>query len=444
MDDQLPLATASSPSWWGRRAAIGLVLALVAGTVFRLAWGRDIEYKADEAAFFEEARQVQSLRDLSFCGQTASVGVPAPGMSVWVLIGLAKAFAANDPPALARAVQICNVAALLLLIVFIYRCVPPGEREAWLWAAALAAVNPITVLLHRKIWNPSVLPLFTVLILWAWWRRERRAGAFFWGLLGPLMGQIHAGGFFFAAGFALWALAFDRRRVAWGSWLIGSCLGSLTMLPWLWQLAGQPGHGPYHADSWVHLFEFKFWTRWSIQALGLGIEYNLGAYQYQELLRFPYVFGRPTYFVAVLHGIVAAVGMILMAKAASLLWRRRGHWTWLWNGTASPSAFTLGAVVLGFGLLQTLSCFPTHRHYLVILFPLQFLAVTRLALHRSSPDAAPRPRARVMLGVLWSAQLLITFTLLSFIHFTGRMGGEYGTAYSAQTDPVVVAYFSKP
>ena len=53
------------------------------------------------------------------------------------------------------------------------RKVPVVEREAWLWAIALVAVNPLAVLYHRKLWNPSLFPLLTVCFLWCWWHRQR-------------------------------------------------------------------------------------------------------------------------------------------------------------------------------------------------------------------------------------------------------------------------------
>ena len=217
----------------------GVIVAVALGAVLRLVWVRDMEWKGDESWTDEQTQKVHSWSDLPWTGMPASVGIPNPALSLWVFVGLSKLFAVADPTGLARAVQICNIAALVLLVWFAYRFVPEREREPWLWAAALVAVNPMAVLLQRKIWPPSVLPLLTMVMLCAWHRRESRAGAFRWGLVAVCSGQIHMGGFFFAAGFALWALLFDRRRVAWGAWLCGSCLGALPMLPWLWA-----GDGP--------------------------------------------------------------------------------------------------------------------------------------------------------------------------------------------------------
>src|SRR5262249_45948499 len=188
---------------------IGLVLALAAGAVLRLVWGADIEYKADEAWTFRRTQEGGRTEPFPGLGNPTSPGFRNRGLSVWIFLALGKLFAATDPVSLARAVQGLNITALLLLVGFILCFVPRGEREPWLWAAALAAVNPLAVLCQRKIWPPSVLPLFTVLLLAAWWRRERRGAALLWGLLGACLGQVHMAGFFFAAGFAAWAACFD-------------------------------------------------------------------------------------------------------------------------------------------------------------------------------------------------------------------------------------------
>ncbi len=158
-----PSGSPSFASW----PVLGIVLALVAGAGLRLIWPADIEYKADEAWTFEHSRQA----DLPWLGMPSSVDIPNPGMSLWVFIGLQRLSGAEDPPALARAVQCINIAALVLLVVFAFWYVPRSEREPWLWAAALVAVNPLAVLFHRKIWPPCVLPLLTLLMLYGWWYR---------------------------------------------------------------------------------------------------------------------------------------------------------------------------------------------------------------------------------------------------------------------------------
>jgi 4-amino-4-deoxy-L-arabinose transferase-like glycosyltransferase len=429
-------------------AVLGIVLALLAGATLRLIWPADIEYKADEAWTYQHSHDAE----LPWLGMPSSVDIPNPGMSLWVFVLLQRISGAADPPALAQAIQLLNVTALVLLVGFAFLHVPRGEREAWLWAAALVAVNPLAVLFHRKIWPPCVLPPLTLAMLYGWWYRQRRGLAFMWGLLGVCLGQIHMAGFFFAGGFVLWALLFDRpwsERVAWRSWLLGSLLGALPMLPWLVHLLAQPNERPINPHRWVHAFELKFWVRWCTESFGLGINYTFGPY-FRDFLRYPLLGGRPTYLVAVLHCFAAGVAMLLILRAATQLWRERRRWGALWIGRDSATAFTQNAAFWGFGLLLTLSCFSIHRHYMIVLFPLEFLWVARLALGaegrtgsvscrvRAAQDpaasASGSPRlGRALLLSLCLAQFLLSAHMLAFIHSRQNFADtEYGVPYGAQ------------
>ncbi len=410
---------------------LGLVLALVAGAGLRLIWVEDIEYKADEAWTFEHSREA----GLPWLGMPSSVDIPNPGMSLWAFVLLQRVSGADDPPSLARAVQITNIAALVLLVCFALRHVPRGEREPWLWAAALVAVNPLAVLFHRKIWPPCVLPLLTLMMLYGWWYRRRGGPAFLWGLMGVCLGQIHMAGFFFAGGFVLWALLFDRpwrERLALRSWLLGSGLGTLPLLPWLYYLLTHPSERPINPHRWVHSCELKFWIRWFTESFGLGIDYTFGPF-FAEFKSYPLLGGRPTYLVGLLHWFVSAVAILLLGRAAVLLWRQRERWRERWIGRDSPSAFTQNAALWGFGLLLTLSSFSIHRHYMIVLFPLEFLWVARLALCPGGEQTPSRRRGRVLLMSLWIAQFLISANMLSYIHARQNFSGtEYGIPYGAQ------------
>ncbi|HEY7315311.1 MAG TPA: hypothetical protein VH643_38625 [Gemmataceae bacterium] len=410
---------------------LGIILALLAGAGLRLIWPEDIEYKADEAWTFQHSRDTA----LPWLGMPSSVDIPNPGMSVWVFVLLQRISGAADPPALARAVQFTNIAALILLVCFAVRCVPRGEREPWLWAAALVAVNPLAVLFHRKIWPPCVLPLLTLTMLYGWWYRRRRGPAFVWGLVGLCLGQIHMAGFFFAGGFFLWALLFDRpwrERVAWRSWLLGSSVGALPMIPWMLYLLTHPNEHPANPHRWVHACEMKFWIRWFTESFGLGIDYTFGPY-FREFQNYPLLAGRPTYLVGLLHWLLGGIALALLARAAVVLWRRRDRWRECWIGRDSASAFTQNAAFWGFGLLLTLSSFSIHRHYMIVLFPLEFLWVARLAL--TAGEQQPRaPRlGRALLLALCLAQFLVSANMLGYIHSRQNFAGtEYGIPYGAQ------------
>jgi hypothetical protein len=112
------------------------------------------------------------------------------------------------------------------------------------------------------------------------------------------------------------------------------------------------------------------------------------------------------------------------------LWRDRRNLAQRRAGRTSPTAFTLAAALWGFGLLMTLSCFSIHRHYMIVLFPLEFVWVAQLALARR--NGAGRQAGRVLLGVLWAAQLAISAQFLVYVHKMQRIDAEYGTTYHAQ------------
>ncbi len=398
-----------------------LLAAVCVGIALRLIWVEDMEYKADEVWTFEQARAADLSGGVPWLGMNSSVDVPNPGMSLWVFVGLRALSGAEDPPSLTRAVQVANCLALVLLVWFAWRHVPAGEREAWLWAAALVAVNPLAVLFHRKLWPPCVLPLLTLVMLWGWWYRQRRVPAFVWGLIGACLGQIHMAGFFFAGGFAAWALWHDRRGVAWKPWLAGSLVGALPLIPWAHHLLTHPSARPVNPHRWVHALEGKFWVRWFTESFGFGIDYTLGPANFREFLSWPRIGGQPTWLVAAAHAVIAAAALVLLGRAAASLWRERGRLADRWVGRSSPTAFTQNAALWGFGLLLTLSCCSIHRHYMIVLFPLECLWVARLALPR-----------RGLLAALWTAQLLISASFLSYVHTKQHIGAEYGTAYRAQ------------
>jgi len=412
----------------GRWGWIGLAAALIVGVGLRLLWGADIEYKLDEAWTFRRSQEAGRTEPLLTLGMPTSAGFRNPPLSVLVFVGLARLSGAYDPETLARAVQLLNVAALLLLIGFILRFVPAREREVWLWATALAALNPLVILYQRKIWPPSVLPLFSVVLLAGWQRRERAWGALTWGLIGACMGQIHLAGFFFAAGLAGWALLFDRQAVRWRYWFLGNVLAGLLLLPWLAALVTGGWDHPAGSHRLAHVLEGKFWLRWICEPLGLSLAYTLDR-DFLDFLTYPLLGGHRTYLGGLLHIVMLAAGGAILLGAACRCWQRR-LWPGAWANRDSPTSFTLGAALWGFGCLLTVSTMPIHRHYLWTAFPLTFVWLAWLALE---PDRLRRGRA--LLAVLCLAQGLIAFQFLDYIHANQRIiRGEYSLPYRAQTE----------
>src|SRR5580658_4871515 len=139
-----------------------VALALAAGVALRLIYPLDIEWKADEQWSFFHAKAMLATGVWPPQGMPSSVGPPNPGLSLWVFTGLMALFGVRSPPDLAHAVSALNIAALVLFAAFALTQPGKGRREPWLWALALWAVNPAAVMLERKIWPPSVLPIGAV------------------------------------------------------------------------------------------------------------------------------------------------------------------------------------------------------------------------------------------------------------------------------------------
>jgi hypothetical protein len=403
---------------------------ILAGAVLRLVACADMEYKADEIWTFVQT-QPDPNRPFPRLGMPSSAGMDNPGMSVWVFMGLGRLFGADNPVSLARIVQVLSIAAIGLQIIFALRWAPPAEREAWLWSAALLSVNPLAVLFHRKIWPPSVLPIFISLMLIAWWHRRRPFSAFAWGLIGALIGQIHMGGFHFAAAAALWTWWLDRKGTAWLSWALGSALGALPMIPWIQYLLDSHGNRAAAPLKWQHIFEAKYWLRWFSEPFGWGLDYSLGD-DFRDFLAQPIVAGRSTWLVAGLHAAAISLGIWLLIRWGRQKFGLGGNSTGSRETSSTHLAQTIG--MWGYGLLLTLSLVPIHRHYMIIIYPLEFLWMARIAVGAGSQAAGEARSGRALLAGMCILQMLISASFLGYVHAKQVIRGEYGVVYQAQAE----------
>ena len=324
----------------------GFVIAVIVGVIFRTMWLSDMEYKGDERWLFEKTQEFSKTGHIPTLGMKSSAGILNAGMSVWVFIILSKLFLFSDPPDLARAVQITNIVTILLLPVFIFSCIDRSEREPWFWSLALVCVNPLSVLFHRKIWSPSVFPIFTLTMFFGWWCRSSPWGAFLWGLTGACLGQIQLAGFFFTAGFLIWTLLFERNSVRWIYWLLGSLLGSISLIPWLVVTlqSSRPARRPY--------IDLSFYRHWFDMSLGLDLKYSLGK-DYFDFLSQPTVAGKPIYLVAILHIATICVFTFILLRFIRQVRKEQPLSFDYLIGRLSNSTLAIGAAFLGYGILLT-------------------------------------------------------------------------------------------
>jgi hypothetical protein len=413
-----------------RLALIGLMVAVLCGAALRLVWVDDMEYKGDEQWTFKQTQEALAGEPPRF-GMSTSLGFVNPPLSLWVFAAPAVVFKIRDPLVLVRVVHVGSVAAILLLLWFAWWMVPPGEVEPWLWGTALASVNPFVVMFGRKIWAQSMLPLFLVLMLIGWWRRERWYGAFLWGLCGALIGQIHLAAFLSFGGFLLWAGLFDRRGARWWWCGAGIVVGMLPMLPWINYVFIEQHMQIGQAIDPRRLLDFDFWRYWMTEPMGVGLQYSLGDY-YPRFLGYPLIGGHRTWLVLLVQVVSGATGLAICLRG---VWRRlvNGRLSDLVPGRATPTSFTLGAAFWGFGLMLSLPGVPIHRFYLIAAFPLTFVWLAWLALPEPGSDNRSLTLDRRLLLTLVCAELLLTMLFLFYIHVNGGARGEdYGVVYRLQ------------
>ena len=409
-------------------AVIGVTAALVSGMVLRLIWPWDIEYKLDESQYFEIVQTILAGGSWPWLGPPASIGVPAPAGGEWVLAAIGFLAGANSPPELARGIQLLNIAAVCGLGAFAMAAVPAKDREPWLWAMALWALNPVAIVLERKIWPVSTLPAFTIILIAAWWCRGRFAGAFGWGLVGSLMGQVHVAAALFVLSLALWTAIADRKVVHWVAWLIGTVLGAILLVPWLIEAVAETGH----ALRW-RWPNPSFYLRWLTQPFGLGLEYTLGRYHLQEFLRGPDWSGRPIYLIGLLYG-MAALLLLTIATRALLYLRRFGYpplrVVFLGN---DPAALLIRATLWGYGGMLTLITavgWNSHRHYLIVAAPIMALWAAQAVMFCDPKQC--RRAAHCLLSSLCVVQAALSLGLLAYIHSSKIIYAEYGPTWSFQ------------
>lgn len=404
-------------------AIAGLALAIGLGAVFRLIFPGDIAFGPDAAELYAQA-----------VGPGSGSGTSFPGFAVWLFRGLAWIGGVMSPPDLARMAALCSIAALVVASFIALRLVPPGQSRVWLWAVALWAVNPMAVIFERRIAPQSLLPLLTILLIVAWFRRERPWGSALFGLLTVLMALVQPSTILLGGAIMLWTLV-ARRGTFQALYLVaGAVFGTIATLP-LTLGSWSSGRGvvahPF-ADGWGWP-KFHTFTRWFTQPFGFGTETVLGARDLVAFMAQPVVLGQHLFLVAAIHALLVGLAVMTWWRVAIRL--RRG---------ALPSArmvlvgldetgLLVRAGLIGYGLALTLLTsigVISRRTDLIVALPLMSLWLARMIEAGGRPGAQQySPRLVVTLVVL---QALTTASLLGYIHTVKAVRGNYGATWSAQ------------
>ncbi|NEO82757.1 MAG: hypothetical protein F6J87_00625 [Spirulina sp. SIO3F2] len=398
-----------------------VVACLAIGSVLRLVWAADMEWKSEEQWMFNEARKLaQGQIPLPPGGIMSSIGIPNPGMGLWCFALIARF--ATTPVGLVRGVMLLNVVVLWLFFGFVLWQISRTKRLTWLWGLAIASVNPIALVFARKIWIPDLLAPFCLLCFVGHWFRQRFWGAFLWGAASLCAGQVHMGGLFFTLGLWLWTLWYDARRhalrqTAWWGWLLGSALASIPLVYWLWDALPQWQRS---SSSIVGLLVPKFYAQWITSALGINLSYPLEQVFWSTFLQEPRIGGIPTYLMVLAHGFLVGVGLWAVYQWFQ---DRRSPRSPQAKATRHPKLDDhLNALGLGVGGVFTLTATNVVPYYIPIVFPFPFLWLAR-AYHQ---------RTRWLLAIVL-AQLVVSLTFLTFIHTHGGCDDcDYGRTYRVQ------------
>ena len=390
-----------------RRPALAPWICIAAGSLLRLAWPNDFEWKYDEQWMFHTAQRVVLL-DLPWpwIGMPSGAGLQNPGASTWPFIGFAHV--THDPATMTLFVMVANVIALWGFAFWVHRAWVRHDRSIGMWGVALFAVSPLPVLLSRKIWAQNLLPVLLVPWLWGHTKREGFTAAFAWGAAGALLGQVHMSGFFAAAALALMTLVLDRRRTHWVGWLLGSGIAALPLVPWLSFLLSP--RAP--AGTMEHGLSLAFFSDAFLNGAGLHLRYTLGEH-FVSFLEGPTVFGTQTLLVLAAHSVLAVLTIACIVLAV-----RDRHWL------ALPRDFRLYAATIALcGIAMHALGVVVYPHYLIVFSPLLHVFVAWLLVQRK--------------WFPWTGcalQLFVTTAFLWFIHVNGGAPrGDYGVAYGVQT-----------
>ena len=389
------------------RTTLAIILAiLIAGSALRLATPREFEFKADEARMVELVRSARASGDLPWLGMPTSQGVRNPGMSVWPFVALSHVFGA-DGFGLTQSVRVLNVFALAAAIAFGLWRLQQSDQQVWFAGVLLAAVNPIEVVLHRKLWAQSILPVLAVLVLWLWLDRKRSwrhaAGL---GASAAVLMQIHPSGLFIAAALLAGALRDRQRRdVRWGAAALGFCALAWPLYFWVEHVIGvaidpsASGAVPVALQSWLtNVASFRYVHLLMSNVAGVAMRHSLGSH-------FGAFVAQPVVFVA--HAALAVVALIAI-----------GRWFLRRCPTAADELKPLLVWgLLGTGILMTVAGVFVQRHYYLGLFPLPYVAFA-LTL---------RTKSWMLVYVVAALQLVVSVAFLIFIHVNGGApGAEFG------------------
>lgn len=427
------------------KASGGLLIAIfIAAGALRLSFPTDIEYKSDEAYMFENVERYRATGNLPSVGLSSGVHIKNPPLSVWSFIAMGTLSNAQTPADLNRWVGALGFLSLLILYFLVVPKVSSEFQPYWRTAIALMAVSPFLVAYERKLWAQSILSIFLASFLSFFVRREHRIFSFSSGLILALMGQVHMSGFFFMAATGLYLFLFERRKTLWQPAALGIAIGLLPLFPpfssWLPTLLtgpaipSQAAHTVTLSSRLDEILQLKLLVFWLTTPSGIHLGNILGVKngngfleQITDFLRFPQIFGTPTYLVGLAHFVLVSAVLLSVMGAAKVFFTKKFDQR-LWD-THTKALFWIGLI---YGVILTLTGVPVRRYYVLILYPIPFVW---FALTIENALKWFREKPLPFMAVIVLSLFIISASFLQFIRtYGGAPQGDFGTSYRIQVE----------
>jgi hypothetical protein len=396
------------------------------GMILRITWLSDMEWKFDQAWMFFNGQEIAKTFNFPLVGMKSGGGILNPALGIWLFSLISMIF--KSPITVNFMVAFLNIVTLAIMLIFGLKSFQKDSTEQSLLikACALASVSPLAILYSRNIWAQDLIPFFSMFFFVSVYYRSKKSGAFFWGLVGSLLGQIHMPGFFYAFGFLLIVLIYDIKNktntTKWGYWILGSFIGSLALVPWLIHLSELPtivtpvdknNSGTLEIK---HIVKFRFYIYMLLESLGIHLKYTLKT-KFWEYIKMP--FG--TYLVGIIHIVLLTIGMTAfikwIRKTKSSIWKFK---------SLSPINILILASWIGGGGVLTIIGLKMHPHYIICAFPFSYYFMV-ICLKELKP---------IWTKIFISSQLLVSIFFMSYIHshdgIPDTIPGDYGKTYKAQ------------
>ncbi|MGH2497666.1 MAG: ArnT family glycosyltransferase [Ktedonobacteraceae bacterium] len=376
------------PVWWQSWEFYLIVLLAVGLRFYRI---DTAQYMTDQNTFYQMAHDALAHGLWPISANRASTGPLIPPLFVYVMM-IPSAITPN-PLAGNILIALCNVAAVLLTYIFVRRYY---GRLAGAISALLYATAVNVIIFSRDIWQPDLLPLFVILLLFMLFRGVVE-GKRYWFLPATLligaMYQFHSTAIYLLAPLVV-AVVLAYKTIRWRELPLAALGLLLLYAPYiylerhnqyadirqLFQLAGQPSRFSSEAPVLYRVFVQSFVLNPLHQQADTHlIPSNEHSVLLSTPLRFIAQFAQPESWLMdllLVGGIATVIALILWSGR----FREQGGMPGWWKELlASPQRKGLILLLAWQGMVlfmmhQPVSVF-IYIHYLIYLLPGPFILI---------------------------------------------------------------------